>query len=71
MSHSGHGLNYDNVWPIASINTITELNIGHFLIGDAVFIGLTNAIDKMKRIIAESRKVEASNNDSPHNKRAL
>ena len=69
--HAGHGLNYENVGPIASIKKITELNIGHFLIGEAVFIGLTNAIDKMKRIMAEARKVEASNNDSPHNKRAL
>ena len=43
---------------------MTELNIGHFLIGEAVFIGLTNAIDKMKRIMAEARKVEVSNSDS-------
>ena len=56
--HAGHGLNYENVGPIASIKKITELNIGHFLIGEAVFIGLTNAIDKMKRIMAEARKVE-------------
>jgi len=69
--HAGHGLNYENVGPIASIKKITELNIGHFLIGEAVFIGLTNAIDKMKRIMAEARKVEVSNNDSPYNKRAL
>ena len=62
--HAGHGLNYENVGPIASIKKITELNIGHFLIGEAVFIGLTNAIDKMKRIMAEARKVEVSNNDS-------
>ena len=69
--HAGHGLNYENVGPIASIKKITELNIGHFLIGEAVFIGLTNAIDKMKRIMAEARKVEVSNSDSPNNKRAL
>lgn len=61
--HAGHGLNYENVGPIASIKKITELNIGHFLIGEAVFIGLTNAIDKMKRIMAEARKVEVSNSD--------
>ena len=61
--HAGHGLNYKNVGPIASIKKITELNIGHFLIGEAVFIGLTNAIDKMKRIMAEARKVEVSNSD--------
>ena len=69
--HAGHGLNYENVGPIASIKKITELNIGHFLIGEAVFIGLTNAIDKMKRIMAEARKIEVSNSDSPNNKRAL
>jgi pyridoxine 5-phosphate synthase len=69
--HAGHGLNYENVGPIASIEKITELNIGHFLIGESIFIGLTNAIDKMKRIMAEARKVEVSNNDSPYNKRAL
>ena len=69
--HAGHGLNYENVGPIASIKKITELNIGHFLIGEAIFIGLTNAIDKMKRIMAEARKVEVPNSDSPYNKRAL
>ena len=69
--HAGHGLNYENVGPIASIKKITELNIGHFLIGEAVFIGLTNAIEKMKRIMAEARKVEVSNIDSPYNNRAL
>ena len=57
-------MNYENVGAIASIKKITELNIGHFLIGEAVFIGLTNAIDKMKRIMAEARKVEVSNSDS-------
>ena len=62
--HAGHGLNYENVGPIASIKKITELNIGHFLIGEAIFTGLTNAIDKMKSIMAEARKDEASSNDS-------
>ena len=56
--HAGHGLNFENVGPIASIGKITELNIGHFLIGEAVFIGLTSAIGKMKHIMAEARKVE-------------
>ena len=56
--YAGHGLNYENVGPIASIKKITELNIGHFLIGEAVFIGLTSAIGKMKHIMAEARKVE-------------
>jgi pyridoxine 5-phosphate synthase len=56
--HAGHGLNFENVGPIASIEKITELNIGHFLIGEAVFIGLTSAIGKMKHIMAEARKVK-------------
>ena len=56
--HAGHGLNFENVGPIASIEKITELNIGHFLIGEAVFIGLTSAIGKMKHIMAEARKVD-------------
>ena len=68
--HAGHGLNYENVGPIASIKKITELNIGHFLIGEAVFVGLTSAVGKMKNIMVEARKVEVSNSDSPYNKRA-
>jgi pyridoxine 5-phosphate synthase len=56
--HAGHGLNFENVEPVASIEKITELNIGHFLIGEAVFIGLKSAIGKMKHIMAEARKVE-------------
>lgn len=53
--HAGHGLNYDNVTKIAEIGEITELNIGHFLIGEAVFVGLESAIKKMKKIIDKSR----------------
>ena len=56
--HAGHGLNFENVEPVASIEKITELNIGHFLIGESIFIGLTSAIGKMKHIMAEARKVE-------------
>ena len=56
--HAGHGLNFENVSKIASIRQIKELNIGHFLIGEAVFVGLTSAIGKMKNIMGEARKVE-------------
>ncbi|MEZ5692155.1 MAG: pyridoxine 5'-phosphate synthase [Rickettsiales bacterium] len=49
--HAGHGLNYENVAKIAKIPEITELNIGHFLIGEAIFIGLKEAIIKMRNII--------------------
>ena len=47
--HAGHGLTYDNVKPIAAIPQVVELNIGHFLIGEAVFIGLDQAIAEMRR----------------------
>jgi len=45
--HAGHGLNYDNVGPIATIKQIEDLNIGHFLMGEAIFVGLEQAIAKM------------------------
>ena len=48
---AGHGLNYQNVKPIASIDGITELNIGHSIIANSVFIGLKEAIVKMKGLI--------------------
>ena len=52
--HAGHGLNFENVSLIASTPNIKELNIGHFLIGDAIFNGLQNSILKMKKIIKEA-----------------
>ena len=53
--HAGHGLTYDNVGPIAAIPHIVELNIGHFLIGEAVFVGLENAIARMRICMNEGR----------------
>ncbi|MCC6863482.1 MAG: pyridoxine 5'-phosphate synthase [Rhodobacteraceae bacterium] len=47
--HAGHGLTYDNVGPIAAMPEVMELNIGHFLIGEAVFLGLEGALDEMRR----------------------
>ncbi|TVS05654.1 MAG: pyridoxine 5'-phosphate synthase [Rhodobacteraceae bacterium] len=47
--HAGHGLNFTNVGPIAAIPEVVELNIGHFLIGEAVFIGFEAAIHEMRR----------------------
>ena len=47
--HAGHGLTYDNVAPIAAIPEIRELNIGHFLIGEAIYRGLGPAIEEMRR----------------------
>jgi pyridoxine 5-phosphate synthase len=46
--HAGHGLTYDNVAPIAAIPQVRELNIGHFLIADAVFVGLPQVVRKMR-----------------------
>jgi pyridoxine 5-phosphate synthase len=53
--HAGHGLTYDNVKPIAGIPHIRELNIGHFLIGEAIFAGLTESIQKMRALMNEAR----------------
>lgn len=53
--HAGHGLTYDTVKPIAEISSISELNIGHFLIGEAVFCGLAEAMDKMRTLMDEAR----------------
>jgi pyridoxine 5-phosphate synthase len=54
--HAGHGLTYGNVKPIAAIPHIRELNIGHFLIGEAVFTGLEASIKQMRRLMDEARE---------------
>lgn len=53
--HAGHGLNYENVSDIAAIREVIELNIGHFLISEAVFTGLDIAILEMRRLMNEAR----------------
>lgn len=53
--HAGHGLTFDNVGPIAAIPAVMELNIGHFIIGEAVFMGLDAAIKKMADCIEKAR----------------
>jgi len=53
--HAGHGLTYDNVKPIAAIRQIRELNIGHFLMGEAMFVGLEASIRKMRELMDEAR----------------
>jgi pyridoxine 5-phosphate synthase len=53
--HAGHGLTYDTVAPIAAIPEVKELNIGHFLIAQAIFDGLTPAIREMRRLMDEAR----------------
>lgn len=53
--HAGHGLDYDNVGAVAAIPQIVELNIGHHLVGDALFCGLTAAVSRMKAILLKAR----------------
>jgi pyridoxine 5-phosphate synthase len=53
--HAGHGLTFENVQPIAAIPQIAELNIGHYLIGEAVFVGLENAIRRMRELMDAAR----------------
>ena len=52
--NAGHGLNYDNVKPIAQIAGMNELNIGHAIVAESLFIGWQNAIKKMKKLLGES-----------------
>ena len=53
--HAGHGLTYESVPPIATLPEVRELNIGHFLIGEAIFRGLAPAIAEMRRVMDEAR----------------
>lgn len=53
--HAGHGLTYDTVAPIAAFPEVMELNIGHFIIGESIFRGLTPAIHEMRRLMDEAR----------------
>jgi len=53
--HAGHGLTYDTVQPVAAFPEVMELNIGHFLIGEAIFRGLGPAIAEMRRMMDEAR----------------
>jgi pyridoxine 5-phosphate synthase len=53
--HAGHGLTFDNVQPIAAIPQIAELNIGHYLIGEAIFIGLEESVRRMRALMDDAR----------------
>jgi pyridoxine 5-phosphate synthase len=57
--HGGHGLTYDTVGPIAAIPAIAELNIGHFLVGEAIFGGLDSAIRRMRALMDKARAESA------------
>jgi pyridoxine 5-phosphate synthase len=54
--HAGHGLNYENVGAVAAIPEIVELNIGHFLVGEALFTGLTASMFKMRHLMDKARR---------------
>jgi len=55
--HAGHGLTYDNVSPVAALPQLAELNIGHFLVGEAVFVGLGPAIGRMRALMDAAREM--------------
>ncbi|MDE2135586.1 MAG: pyridoxine 5'-phosphate synthase [Alphaproteobacteria bacterium] len=55
--HAGHGLTFENVKPIAAIPEIRELNIGHYLIGEAIFVGLESSVRRMRLLMDEARGV--------------
>ena len=53
--HAGHGLDYDSARTIAALPQIVELNIGHFLIGEAIFVGLADSVSAMRKAMEEGR----------------
>ena len=56
--HAGHGIDYETVAPVAAIPEVMELNIGHFLIGEAIFVGLGPAIQRMRDLMDAARAAE-------------
>jgi pyridoxine 5-phosphate synthase len=53
--HAGHGLTFETVGPVAGIPEVVELNIGHFLVGEAIFVGLDSSIRRMRQLMDEAR----------------
>ena len=53
--HAGHGLTFDTVKPVAALRELAELNIGHFLVGEAIFVGFETSIRQMRRLMDEAR----------------
>ncbi len=53
--HAGHGLDYENVGPVAALPEVVELNIGHFLMGEALFVGLAESVKEMRRRMNAAR----------------
>ena len=54
-AHAGHGLTFDNVVPVAAIPQLAELNIGHFLVGEAIFTGFEASVGRMRSLMDEAR----------------
>ena len=54
--HAGHGLDYDNVIAVAAIPEIVELNIGHYLVGEALFVGLAESVSRMRGLMDGARE---------------
>ena len=54
--HGGHGLNYENVLPVARVPEIVELNIGHSIVARAILVGIEQAVREMKQLLIEARK---------------
>jgi pyridoxine 5-phosphate synthase len=53
--HAGHGLSFETVGPVAAIPEVAELNIGHFLVGEAIFTGFDASIRRMRQLMDEAR----------------
>jgi pyridoxine 5-phosphate synthase len=62
--HAGHGIDYETVGPIAAIPELAELNIGHFLVGEAIFVGLEPAIRRMRRLMDAARQAADRPNEA-------
>ena len=58
--HAGHGLTFETVKPIAALKNIKELNIGHFIIGEAIFNGLDSSIEHMQLLMKEAREEQST-----------
>ena len=69
--HAGHGLTYDNVQPIAAIPQLAELNIGHYLIGEAIFVGLEASVRRMRELMDARHDEDAARDDHRHRLRPL
>ena len=63
--HAGHGLTYDTVAPVAALAEVRELNIGHFIVGEAIFCGLAEAIAQMRRLMDAARGDAAGDGTGP------